>query len=152
MKSIEFNGQTYYVPRLTPWDAFHVMRRLSPVLVGIGPQILGLALTKDDSERAANILSAIFGDSGLRFAQMLSMIPDADMDFCAVTCLRGVTVQQRESRAKVLTEGVSRPLPMFPFITLPVILRLVTEVLKEELTDFLTASRFSEAGETPTIT
>jgi hypothetical protein len=42
MKHVEIGEHTYSIPRLTPWDAFHVTRRLGPLLVGIGPQILGL--------------------------------------------------------------------------------------------------------------
>ena len=148
VKTIAFSEHNYRVPRLTPWEAFHVMRRLSPVFVGVGPQILGLALADSEEARAAGLLGAVFGEGGMRFAQILSMLPDADVDFAAFTCLRGVTVEEGSSWARIMPEGATKPTFMFPFITLPVIMRLVTEVLKEELTDFLSAGRSSGVGQT----
>lgn len=148
MKQVEINGATYCVPRLTPWDAFHVMRRVSPLLVGIGPQILQLAVTRSDEAKAAGILTTMFSDAGVRFAQMLAMMTDADMDYVALKCLGSVTVRQDTVWAKILAENSARPMPMFQFITPAVIVRLIIEVLKVELTDFLAVSNYSGAATT----
>lgn len=152
MKTLEFQGQTYRIERMTPWESFHVMRRLSPALVGIGPQILGLAMADSEETRATQFIQAVFGEGGMRFAQMLSAMPDSDLDYAANACLKVVSIQQGPAYAAVIAAGTKTPVPMFPFITLPVILRLVTEVLKEELVDFLAVGRSSGAGPTTTQT
>lgn len=152
MKTIQVKGETYQIARLTPWDAFHVMRRVSPALVGIGPQILGMANAESEEQRAFQFLQAAFGESGFRFAQILSALPDSDLDYAATVCLGVVKIQQGPAWAPVVAAGYGKPQPMFPHLKLPVLLRLVTEVLKEELSDFLDASRSSEPGQTTPAT
>lgn len=152
MKTVTFNDSTFQIGRLTPWDAFHVMRRISPALVGIGPQILGLANAESDEQRALQFLEAAFGPGGIRFAQILSSMPDSDLDYAASVCLSAVRIQQGPAWAPVIAAGTQRPQPMFPHLKLPTLLRLVTEVLKEELTDFLAVGRSSGAGSTSPTT
>lgn len=152
-REIDFQGRTYQIGRLTPWDAFHVMRRLSPALIGVGPQILGLALDgASEEERAAQLLTTVFGEGGMRFAQVMSIMPNADLDYVATMCLSAVRIKEGPAWAQVIAQGSSTPTPMYPHITLPVILRLVIEVLKVELTDFLTAGRSSGVGQTTPTT
>lgn len=148
VKTLVIGEHTYRVDRLTPWDAFHVMRRISPALVGIGPQILGLASAETEEQRALQFMQAVFGEGGIRFAQMLSAMPDGDLDYAAMKCLRAVTISQGPAWAAVVAGGSDKPQMMFPHMKLPVILRLITEVLKEELTDFLAVGRSSETGPT----
>lgn len=152
-REIEFQGRTYSIGRLTPWDAFHVMRRLAPALVGVGPQILGLAVDdQSEEQKAAAFLTTVFGEGGIRFAQMLAIMPNADLDYTATLCLSEVRIKEGPTWARVIAEGSTKPSPMYPHINMPVMLRLIIEVLKVELTDFLAAGRSSEVGRTTPAT
>lgn len=142
-QKVTIKGMEFTVPPLAPFDAFHVMRRVSPVLSGIGPQLLKIAVTEDSGAKAASILTMLFSDAGMRLTQMFAMMPDSDVDYVIQKCLGGVTVSQNGHAAKILAEGTAKPMSMFPFVDPGVILRLTIEVLKTELTSFLDVSNYS---------
>ena len=110
----EVGGQQYRLTKLDTFKQLHVSRRLVPVMTGDG---------------ATFEISVALG---------IARMPDADCDYILHECLSVVKRQQGDKWAPVY-EPHSRSL-MFTDIDLGVMLKITTEVVKDNLAGF-----FSEA-------
>jgi hypothetical protein len=120
-------NQTYRIGKLNALTQFHVVRRLGPVLATMGVSMgmlkQGASLT---TEGFMDLLGPITG--------VLAQMSNEDTDYIIFTCLSAVTRQQGDTGyAPVSTAGRL----MFEDIDLPAMLRLVVEVLKVNLGNFL---------------
>ena len=135
--TVEIKGQTYQLATLPAITQFHVSRRLGPILatVGISIQMLksGLKLDLDDF---VPMLEPVL--------DVMAKMKDEDVNYVMFTCLGAVKRLQGENKwAPVTTAG---SLIMFEDIGMDLMLRLVIEVLKENLGPFL-----MELGEEPKL-
>lgn len=129
MSIIEVKGNKYECGRLSAVTQFHVTRRLGPVLVVAGISIemirTGMKLALDDLVSMAGPV-----------IEVLSKMSDADTNYILTACLSAV---KRESAGKFAPITADKSLDlMFADIDMPTMLRLVVEVLKENLGNFLT--------------
>lgn len=126
MTDIEVNGVNYRLGKLDAFTQFHIARRLAPIQLAMGVSAGELA-TKASADEAT-IAAAIMGP----IADIVSKMPQDDVDYILKTCLGAVSRQQGESYARVLVSGAL----MFSDITMQVMLRLAIAVIKENLDGF----------------
>lgn len=123
-------GHQYRVGKLSAMDQFHVTRRLGPCLVvaGISVDMLskGMKVQLDDMVAMAGPVMTF-----------LAKMSDEDVNYCILTCLRVVQRLEGTAWAPCLSAGTP-PQFMFADMDMPVMLRLVMEVLKTNLANFLT--------------
>lgn len=127
MSNLLIAGQNYRIGKLNALTQFHVVRRLGPVLATMGVSMgmlkQGLNLTQ---ESFLELLGPITG--------VLAQMSNEDTDYIIFTCLSAVSRQQGDTGfAPVATANRL----MFEDIDLPAMLRLVVEVLKASLGNFL---------------
>jgi hypothetical protein len=134
-------GHDYRIAPMSPWEAFHVMRRVSPLLVGAGKQLIVGASADSTEAKLAALLSLVLSDDGLRLSHILASLPDSEMDYVAVRCLRRASVRDAgmDRWFPLLPEGGDKVALSYDFITLPVILQVIAAVLRREIADFLAA-------------
>ena len=123
---LEVNGQTYNIGRLSPMTQFYVTRRLAPLLaqMGISLQALQKGITAD----LTDFLPALGP-----ITDALARISDDDANYVIFTCLDAVSRRTGEKWGRVNT-GTNL---MFTDIDMPTMLRLVVEVVKENLGSFM---------------
>lgn len=126
MTDLEINGVNYRIGKLDAFTQFHIARRLAPIQLAMGISAGELA-TKASADEAA-IAAAIMGP----IADIVSKMPQDDVDYILKTCLAAVSRQQGEAYARVLVSGSL----MFSDITMQVMLRLTIAVIKENLDGF----------------
>lgn len=147
---ITIENEQYQIARMVPWDVVHVVVKLGPVLHGLLPRMLEASNMQSEVGKAAAIAALLVTDEGLRFTQMLSIMPRADLDFVGVECLRHVTIKQGDAWMPVITPGLSSPRSQHAgTVTLYVMLKLIVTVLAAEIGSFLPASRLT-SDESPT--
>lgn len=125
--TIELFGNTYSIGNLDAKRQFHVARRILPLqaaLARIAPELSAAAQNTDDSAGALLMMTAV-GD-------VLSKIPDADVDYVIDTALSVVKRKQGEAWAPVMSQGQL----MFSDMTMACMVRLAFEVLREVLSSF----------------
>ena len=133
---IRINEVDYDPQKMPPRTQFHVLRRLAPLLAGVGPLVLDLLDSeKDRDETMANIVGTVGP-----LAVALSELPDAQLDYVLDECLLRVnrldTADQKWHPA-YLSQGVGkRPLCMYKDIDAAAEMRLAAEVIKENLAGF----------------
>lgn len=122
-------GAEYRVGRLSALEQFHVTRRLGPMLVvaGISVEMLsaGMQVALDDMVAMAGPVM-----------EVLSRMSDADTDYVILSCLRTASRRQGDAWARVIAPD-GRTF-MFADMDMPTMIRLVVEVLKLNLGNFLT--------------
>jgi hypothetical protein len=147
ISTIDLDGKTYQISRLTPKKAFHVARRLAPFLGAILPHLRTLFEKGDDGkppapdtflERGAELLPAI--------ADIIAKMPNDDCDFIIDNCLSVVSIKQDRGSAPVISNGTL----MFDFIDLKTMMQLTAEVVKVNLSDFFPTSPPQGSGATAT--
>ena len=123
---IEISGMTYRVGKLNALAQFHVSRRLAPVMaaIGLSLQSLTLGINADLTD-----FSAVLGPA----AEVMAAMKDDDANYIIFTCLAQVSRKDGERYAPVVNNGQF----MYADIDLPVMLRLVVEVLRTNLGNFL---------------
>ena len=135
MSQITVKANVYECGKLNCLAQLHVTRRLGPMLVvaGISVEMLrsGMKIALDDLVQMAGPVM-----------EMMSRMPEEDVDYIIFTCLNVVTRQSGTAFARVTTK--ERQI-MFDDMDLIVLVRVVCEVLKENLGNFLT-----ELGDEPT--
>ena len=122
-------GNNYRVGKLNCIAQFHVARRLGPMLVvaGISVEMLrkGWKMELDDMVAMAGPVM-----------QFLAKMSDEDVDYCMYNCLAVVQRQQQGAWAPVIASVEAKTF-MFEDIDMPSMVRLVLEVLKANLGNFL---------------
>lgn len=133
MSELAIGGNNYRIGKLTPFQQFHIARRLAPVLFALG----------SSAEQAADKLRASIEGQGLDtlsvygpVADVLSKMSDADSEYVLGTCLAVVHRQQGASWAAVHAQGGGL---MFQDIGLAEMMQLAVAVLKENLGNFFGA-------------
>jgi len=118
---------------LPPRKSFHVARRLTPflsMLKDLSPFLRGTeSLDKDDPSSIEKVLRPI----GAAFAQM----PEEDADYILDTCLAVVELKLKGD-AGWQTIWVSGE-PMYDWIDMPMMLRIVWQVVQANIASFLSA-------------
>lgn len=120
------NGAVYQVRKLTPYQQFHVARRLAPALWALS--------TMADGDTSGTLHDKVLGALE-PVAEILAKMTDADSEYILTTCLSVVYRQSGNSWGPVAPQGSAGAL-MFDDITLPIMMRLTFEVLKENLGSF----------------
>lgn len=130
MSQIEVAGQLYRCGKIPALQQFHVVRRLGPALVvaGISVEMLRTGMKMDVDELASMVGPVM---------EVVSKMRDDDVEYIIFTCLRAVQRKQGDAWAEVVAPGTTAGL-MFQDIELPQMIRLVMEVLKENLAGFST--------------
>jgi len=97
MTEIEINGQTYKHGKLDARKAFHVARRLTPILAGMAKAAQAME-TASPEARTAVMLDCL--------AEDISDIPDEALDYVIDACLAVVSRRQDDGRyMSVMTRG-----------------------------------------------
>lgn len=126
MSTLPVNGQTYMIGKLNALTQFHVSRRLAPLLAQMGVSLHSLrAGLNADLEDFLPVLGPV--------TDMLARMSDDDANYIIFTCLSAVTRQSGE-RWAAITAGQSL---MFDDIDMPTMLRLVVEVVKDNMGAFM---------------
>ena len=123
---LELNGQTYRIGKMSALAQFHVSRRLAPILaaVGVSLQSLTAGMTADLSDFMGTIGPA---------ADVMAKMTDDETNYVLFTCLAVVSRKQDERFAPVCSGGNM----MFQDIDMLMMIRLVVEVLRVNLGNFL---------------
>lgn len=128
MSELTIAGNAYRVGKLNALQQFHVTRRLGPMLVvaGISVEMLrkGMKVEMDDMVAMAGPVM-----------ELLAKMSDEDVDYCINTCLRVAQRQQGSAWAPMLAPDGKTP--MFADLDMPAMIRIVIEVLKHNLGNFL---------------
>lgn len=126
--TIPVNGHKYRVGKLNVMEQFHVGRKLGPLLATLG---LSLATLQASVDFDLNDFAPVMG----HVSKLLAEMPQADADYIIFTCLSVVSREQPGATraAPVCVEGQM----MFADFDLPTMMRLVVEVLKDNLGNFL---------------
>lgn len=128
MNYIEVNGARYQIGKLSAMQQFHLGRRLGPALImaGIGIDMLRKGMRPDMDDIIA-IAQPIL--------EVLSKMDDKEAEYIIFTALRAVSIQQGDKYAPLMTADGARL--MFENIEMPDMMRLVGEVIKDNLGNFL---------------
>lgn len=127
---VEVAGHRYSIGKLSALSQFHVMRRLAPLLAGVGPDLLKIPEAKDTGEMLG-LMSPL--------AQALADLKDEDANYVIFTCLSVVSREQSSGWARMVAG--SPPALMFEDIDMFTMIRLTVEVVQENFRDF-----FKELG------
>jgi hypothetical protein len=127
MAQFELNGAAYTSGRLDAMKQFHVTRRLLPILAEMGMSASMLAQLRE--EEATGGIVGVMGP----VMDIISKMPDEDVEYIVRTCLAVVKRQQGEAWAPV--QAANGHL-MFADIDMTVMIRLTIEVLKGNLEGF----------------
>lgn len=136
MNELEVAGHRYQVSKLDVIKQFHIARRLGPVLVvaGVTVDMLRQGMRVD-----ANDLVAMAGP----VMQVVSQMTDEESQYILLSCLSACKRLEASSWAPMVTPDGKQLL--YQNMELPEMLRIVCEVLKVNLGNFLT-----ELGVVPT--
>lgn len=133
----EINGQVYSIGKLDAMTQFHVARRLAPVFAALTSAIMGAKIPKmpeglspEDLKKAVE--EAQFLAIAEPIMKVMATMPDADVNYVLNTCLGVVTRQVGNSQAPVMIDGAL----MFQDIDMQLMLRLVSDVLRSNLSSF----------------
>jgi len=124
---IELEGQKYRVGKLAPLAAFHVMRRVMPLM-----HSLGLGLGQVQEMAGAQLTEADFVRGFQPVMEALAKMPDADVNYVISACL-GVVYRLDGERWAPVQNGGSL---MYQDITMPTMVKLTMAVCKENLGGF----------------
>ena len=133
MNEVLVDGLGFRVGVMPPREQFHVMRRLTPIL---GPALPALMALLDEEADKEAVLAQVAGQLG-PLSESLAGMPDEQLDYVMDRCL--TQVQKLDSDGKYhpiylkQQRGIVR---MYETITLPLELKLVSEVIKANLSGF----------------
>jgi len=129
MNEIEVAGRRYQIGRLNALQQLHLTRRLGPMLIvaGISIDMLrkGMKIDLDDMVAMAGPVM-----------ELLSKMPDAEVEKIVFTCL-SVCKRLSGTAWAALTTPDGTQL-MFADMDMPEMMRVVLEVIKDNLGNFLT--------------
>lgn len=133
MQQFNIGDHAFRANGLTPRKAFHVARRLAPFLAmlkDLSPFLKGTeTLDKEDPASIEKVLRPI----GAAFAEM----PEDDADYILDTCLAVVELKLPGDAGwqSIWVAGE----PMFAWIDMPMMLRIVWHVVQANVASFLSA-------------
>lgn len=133
MSEFEIGGQNYRIGKLTPFQQFHVVRRLAPVLSG-------MAMVKEEGD-------VTFSQLLVPIANAIAKMSDEDCDFILFTCLGVVQRQQQTAWAGVYRTGTQ--VLMFDDIDLTSMMQIAVKVIQENLGSFFSAGVANLTETTP---
>lgn len=129
MRELKVAGELYQVGKLNAMQQLHVTRRLGPTLIvlGISMEMLkkGMKIDMDDLVASAGPVM-----------EFVSKMSDEDFNYVVFTCLSVVKRQSAGAWAEVTTKG-AEPRFMFADMEMGETIRLVVEVLRDNLGNFL---------------
>ena len=134
MREVPIGEHVFVIGRLDPRRAFHVVRRLAPLVGSLKdfiPYVIG------DREFDANDLETITLLAE-PVAKALAEIPEDDANYIIDTCLSVVRLKLPE-QGNVETPIMAGPHMMYEWITMPMMIRLVSNCVIENLQGFLPA-------------
>ena len=132
---VEIEGQTYKINSMNVFTQFHVARRLST----LAPAILNHLQTPVEDRNNLVLFYAM--------TDAFSTIAEDDANYVLTHCMAVVFRKQENGWAKIQTDGGI----MFVDITLPVMLKIVWEVLLKDIASFFpTAPSVLEETKQPT--
>jgi hypothetical protein len=129
-RTVDINGKTYQLGRLTAISQLHVARRLAPAL-------MKLQVAADDStplvEEGGGMNMTAIGKVLAPMAEALAIMTDQDVEYVVNTCLKVVQVKQEQGWAWVMNSG---GVLMFHDLQLPDLLQLTAQVIGANLGGF----------------
>lgn len=134
MSQIEINGIQYRTMKMPPRDQFHVLRRVSPLLGSIsGAARALLDGTKNNEELTAELVSSIGP-----LTETLASMKDEDLDYVMNVCMLKVErLDPSDNRwHPVYVQHGAKAMVMYQDIDMLTELRLVSEMIKENLSGF----------------
>lgn len=133
MNEIEVAGHTYAVGRLDSFKQFHVARRIAPVQIAAGISFSELAKAMMvPGEEEKDVSEEAMAKAFLPVIELVSKLPDADVDYVLKVCL-GVVKRKEGERYAPLYAGDTL---MYQDLSMPSMIRLVMEVIKVNVGDF----------------
>lgn len=126
MSEITIAKMNYRIGKLDALQQFHVARRLAPILATMG-------ITLHQLSSGAGMSLEDFMPALGPVSEIMSQMSDADTNYIIFSCL-AVTQREQSGKWAPVVNGQSL---MFQDLDLPAMMRLVVEVLKENLGDFL---------------
>lgn len=127
LPELELEGQKYRIGKLSPLAAFHVMRRVMPLM-----HALGLGLGQIEALAGEELSEATFARGFVPVTEALAKMPDADVNYVISTSL-GVVHRFDGTRWAPVQSGSSL---MYQDITMPTMIKLTMAVAKENLAGF----------------
>jgi len=124
--TIDLDGKTYRIGKMSALAQFHVSRRLAPVLAAVG---ISLQVLTAGSKASIEDMAAVLGPA----AEVMAKMSDDDSNYIIFTCLQVVARKDDERYAPVASGG----LLAYQDIDMPIMIRLVVEVLRVNLGNFL---------------
>lgn len=129
--TIDLQGQSYQIGRLNPLTQFHVSRRLGPIVASMGGEALRMAVDK----------KTLGLDDWLAFlgpiSEVLAKMSDEDVNYIIGVCMSVIQRRQGEKWARIQINGQL----IFEDIDMMMMLRLTSEVIKENLGGFFVPLR-----------
>lgn len=130
MREITVDDHTFMIGNLDPKRAFHVVRHLAPLVGSLGevlPYALGAkTFDPNDLDAMAQVIEPI--------AKGLSEMPESDVNYVIDTCL--AVVQYRLPDGRGYTPIQMGEHLMYDWINMPLMVRLVFETVRENLSGF----------------
>lgn len=115
---MEVDGKLYSIGGLDTFTQLNIARRLAPLSV----LIQGMTDERNKDK-----------DTTMLVVLMLAQLSDSDSDYVVKKCLAVVTLQQKDSWAKVLSPSGEL---MFDDMSMQTVINLTTQVVLENLGDF----------------
>ena len=126
--TIELAGSVYSIGRMDALTQFHVARRLAPVVATLGKSIAELTTAEGQQSQEAWI-TEVFGP----VMDIVAKMGDDESNYIIHTCLNVVSRKQEGGKFAPVQRNKQM---MFNDIEMPVMFRLVVEVIKENLGGF----------------
>ena len=126
--TIDLAASNYSIGRMDALTQFHVARRLAPVIAVLGESVAKLADSPETKSQEAWVAS-VFGP----VMDIVAKMGDEESNYIIHACLAVVGRQQEGGKYAPIQRN---KLLMFNDIEMPVMFRLVVEVIKENLGGF----------------
>lgn len=126
-KEVDVGGQTYSLGQLTTFQQLHLSRKIAPLLPPLIPAYLALGDETVNQTKLVEIMEPLAGE--------LAGMPDAQIEYVLATALS--IVQRRQGDAWAPVWSASGHTLMFSDIGLDTALRLVYEVIMDQLGPFI---------------
>lgn len=121
----------YRIGRLNPRKQFHLSRRMAPFILALGKGAGSASSIKEGGDTLSSMVQ-VFGP----ISQLLSEMPDDQVDYILTTCLSVVTRETGNGWARVQASNGEL---MFQELGMDDLIQLTMAVLKENLGNFFKA-------------
>lgn len=142
---LEVAGQQYRTGRLTAFEQFNVVRRIAPVLSGLGESVAKVPQQQNGEERSAEVEANVWQALG-PVADALSNMPDDHVNYVLKLCLSKCHRLDEHSNtwARITTPGGDLT---YQDIDVSVMMQLVFSIIQENLQTFFNAPLPLNSGE-----